>query len=127
MKMNKLLCVLAGAFALSCGAAQANNMENDEYNGWFNGSGPVDHTVSEIKEDAAPFQLVELDGNLVRVIAGETYVFQDKTGEVVVNIPNEVFVGQVVNANTPVKIQGEVRPDMAQPDTVDVYTLDVVD
>lgn len=39
MKMNKLLCVLAGAFALSCGAAQANNMENDEYNGWFNGSG----------------------------------------------------------------------------------------
>lgn len=37
------------------------------------------------------------------------------------------FVGQVVNANTPVKIQGEVRPDMAQPDTVDVYTLDVVD
>ncbi len=102
-------------------------MENDEYNGWFNGSGPVDHTVSEIKEDAAPFQLVELDGNLVRGIAGETYVFQDKTGEVVVNIPDEVFVGQVVNANTPVKIQGEVRPDMAQPDTVDVYTLDVVD
>ena len=128
MKLSKTMAVLSGALMLCCAAVQANPVENDEYNGWFSGSGPVDHSVGEIQEKAVlPFQLVELDGNIVRGIGGESYVFQDKTGNIIVNIPDEAFIGQEVGATTPVKIQGEVKTDLVQPNTVDVYTLDVVD
>ena len=124
MKLNKVL--LIGLAALGMSAASASQTD-DGYNGWFNGSGKVDHQVSEITETPVAYQLVELDGNLVQGVDGDMYIFKDKSGEIMVNVPDEVFAGQEVTPETPVKIQGEVHKDLVNPDTVDVYTLDIVD
>lgn len=122
MRLSHVLLASATALTMSLASAQGTG---DQYNGWFNGSGPVDHSVSEIGETTVPYQLVELDGNLIEGLDGNLYVFKDASGEIMVNVPDEVFVGQEVTPTTPVKIQGEVHQDVAQPNTVDVYTLDI--
>lgn len=122
MRLTNLL-MASGALALCMGTAQADGVDCD-YNGWFNGGGPVDHSVSELANDGMPCQMVELDGNLVAHPYGNGYVFEDKTGRVLVNIPNEALGGQELAMNQPVKIQGAVRYDMVDAPCVDAYVVD---
>lgn len=124
MKLTKTMFAMAGALALSMGAAQAQWGNGDDcyYDGWFDGGGPVAHQVSEVQQSGNPYQLVELDGNLVK--DGGGYVFRDKTGQIVANVPYECVMGLPITNETPVKIQGNVRQDIVAPASVDVYTVD---
>ena len=90
------------------GNAQAEGIETAA----FNGSGPVDKTVQDVGVRGVPFELVELDGNLIEAVGGEDYIFQDSTGKIIVHVPEELMVGQVISQNTPVKVQGEVHQDV---------------
>ena len=97
------------------GNAQAEGIETAA----FNGSGPVDKTVQDVGVRGVPFELVELDGNLIEAVGGEDYIFQDSTGKIIVHVPEELMVGQVISQNTPVKVQ-----DVVQPKSVDVFDIE---
>ncbi len=123
MRMNHLVVALGAALALGCGIAQAQTA--DDYNGLFDGSGAVDHAVKEVATvQEVPFQLVELDGNIIEAVGGEDFIFQDATGTLLVHVPEEVMVGEEITPSTLVRIQGEVHQDAALPVSVDVYQLD---
>ena len=102
------------------GNAQAEGIDTAA----FNGSGPVDKTVQDVGVRGVPFELVELDGNLIEAVGGEDYIFQDSTGKIIVHVPEELMVGQVISQNTPVKVQGEVHQDVVQPKSVDVFDIE---
>lgn len=123
MKLHRLIATSLLGLGIALGSAQADTLPGQD-TAPFNGSGPVDKTVQEVGVRGVPFELVELDGNLIEAVGGEDYVFQDATGKIIVHVPEELMLGQVISQNTPVKIQGEVHKDLAEPNSVDVFVID---
>ncbi|MDR2259593.1 MAG: NirD/YgiW/YdeI family stress tolerance protein [Azoarcus sp.] len=73
---------------------------------------PEAKTVGEAKslpDDAK----VSLRGNIVRGLGDEKYLFQDATGKIVVEIDDDLWRGQTVEAKDTVEIRGEVDRDWA--------------
>ncbi|MDR0716757.1 MAG: NirD/YgiW/YdeI family stress tolerance protein [Azoarcus sp.] len=71
---------------------------------------PEAKTVSEAKslpDDAK----VTLRGNIVRGLGDEKYLFRDATGEIVVEIDDDLWRGRTVEAKDTVEIRGEVDRD----------------
>ena len=56
----------------------------------------------------------------------EKYMFRDSTGEMLVEIDDEVFKGQRVDPKTKVRIDGELERDFMEKDKVDVYNLTIL-
>lgn len=61
-------------------------------------------SVSDARYDS----WVTLEGNIVKQIYDDLYVFQDNSGTVTVEIDTEEFKGQKVTPETKVKIIGEI-------------------
>lgn len=53
-------------------------------------------------------------------------MFRDSTGEMLVEIDDEVFKGQRVDPKTKVRIDGELERDFMEKDKVDVYNLTIL-
>lgn len=124
MQLRTLIFTSLLGFGLALSNAQAESTIPGQYPNAFNGSGPIDKTVKDVGVREVPFELVELDGNLIEAVGGEDYIFQDATGKIIVHVPQELMLGKVISQNTPVKIQGEVHKDAGQADSVDVFVLD---
>ncbi|HEX6983498.1 MAG TPA: NirD/YgiW/YdeI family stress tolerance protein [Balneolaceae bacterium] len=77
----------------------------------FTGSGEV-MTVQQVKDQQNDGSFVTLEGFIVKNLGDEHYLFQDETGEIQVEIDDEVWQGQEVNPDTKVQIQGEVDEDL---------------
>jgi uncharacterized protein (TIGR00156 family) len=54
---------------------------------------------------------VALRGNIVRALGDEKYLFRDKSGEIVVEIDDELWRGQTVAPTDSVEIRGEIDRD----------------
>jgi uncharacterized protein (TIGR00156 family) len=67
-------------------------------------------TVEEAKalRDDIP---VQLQGNIVRALGDEKYVFRDASGEIVVEIDDDIWRGVTVSPNDRVEIRGEIDKD----------------
>jgi uncharacterized protein (TIGR00156 family) len=67
-------------------------------------------SVEEAKKlrDDAP---VQLQGNIVRALGDEKYVFRDEGGEIVVEIDDDVWRGVTVGPDDRVEIRGEIDKD----------------
>ncbi|HET6528519.1 MAG TPA: NirD/YgiW/YdeI family stress tolerance protein [Balneolaceae bacterium] len=77
----------------------------------FTGNGDV-VTVQQVKDQQNDGSYVTLEGFIVKRLGDELYLFRDDTGEIEVEIDDEVWQGQEVDANTKVRIQGEVDEDL---------------
>lgn len=63
-------------------------------------------TVEQVKEMRDDTNVV-LEGSIIRQIADEDYLFRDETGEIQVEIDDDVWKNQQVDSDTTVRIMGE--------------------
>ncbi|MDR2092131.1 MAG: NirD/YgiW/YdeI family stress tolerance protein [Azoarcus sp.] len=73
---------------------------------------PTAKTIVEAKslpDDAK----VALRGNIVRGLGDEKYLFRDATGEIIVEIDDDLWRGQTVESKDTVEIRGEIDRDWA--------------
>ncbi len=90
------------------------------------GKGEVARSVSEVLADARDDRPVELSGQLVRQTGRELYLFRDASGEITVEIDDDDFpTGQQVDADTQVKIHGEVDARAMREPRVEVERLEI--
>ncbi len=68
---------------------------------------------------------VELMGNLTMSLGDEDYVFQDATGEITVEIDDDLWYGRTVTPNDTIVIRGEVEKDWNKV-SIDTDSLEVV-
>ena len=75
--------------------------------------------------DDAP---VVLTGNIVERLAGsdDKYLFKDATGQIIVDIDQEIFAGRTVTPQTKVRLSGKVDKDMMEPVKIDVKVLEIL-
>lgn len=83
-------------------------------------------TVAETLAQAKDDQWVSLQGHIVRQIKHETYIFEDATGSMQIEVDDKVFAGQRVEAQTLVQIEGEFEREAFEPNQLDVKRLRVV-
>jgi uncharacterized protein (TIGR00156 family) len=67
-------------------------------------------TVEDAKKlrDDSP---VQLQGNVVRALGDEKYAFRDASGEIIVEIDDDVWRGVTVGPDDKVEIRGEIDKD----------------
>lgn len=73
-------------------------------------SGPKEEnkvSVAQLKE-VADDQWVTLEGKLVKHLGGENYLFRDASGEVEVEVDEEVWRGTEVGPEDLIRVRGEV-------------------
>lgn len=69
---------------------------------------------------------VVLTGNLISSLGDEDYVFQDKTGDITVEIDHDIWLGKVITPKMEIKIIGEVDRDWFKT-TIDVDHIEIVE
>lgn len=116
--INKILVPLAAAgLLLGSVAVQAQ----------FTGNQPAAvTTVKMIKDSGKDDQLVTIEGKIVKQVKKDDYIFQDATGQIVVDIDPEVFAGQKVTPDNVVRLEGEIDKDLMKGPEVDVHKLTIV-
>lgn len=112
--MRKLV-TLASLLALSS-AVVAEGPRKGFYqnnNQGFQGEITVISTVKEVfgaYDDA----YVALEGNIIKQIGDNDYIFKDATGEIKIEIENKAWRGQSITPNDKVRILGEVEQRQPQ-------------
>ena len=86
----------------------------------------VSYTPLYLLDSGKDDQLATLEGYIVQQVKHEKYMFRDSTGEMLVEIDDEVFKGQRVDPKTKVRIDGELERDFMEKDKVDVYNLTIL-
>ncbi|MGN7438605.1 MAG: YgiW/YdeI family stress tolerance OB fold protein [Alcanivorax sp.] len=79
-------------------------------------------TVSEVLANGKDDQYVRLIGTITKQVSEEKYTFADETGEIRVEIDNEVFKTPV-DENTKVEIRGEIENDFMETPEIDVESI----
>lgn len=100
----KKITFAAIACALVAGAANAGFQEKGQGGFMGNESAMTVSQVKEMKDDSH----VILQGNIVRRINKDKYLFEDKTGSINVEIDKEDWRGQKVDPSNTVKLYGEL-------------------
>ena len=83
-------------------------------------------TVKNLLDNGRDDQLVVLEGYIVDQIKHEDYTFRDATGQIEVEIDDEVFAGQRIDPKTKVRIEGEYEKEVVGPNTIDVHRLTII-
>ena len=68
---------------------------------------------------------VELTGQLTMSLGDEDYMFQDSTGEIAVEIDDDIWYGRTVTPENTIVIRGEVEKDWNST-SIDVDSLEVL-
>jgi uncharacterized protein (TIGR00156 family) len=79
-------------------------------------------TVSEVLANAKDDTYVQLKGKITKQVGKEKYTFVDSSGEIRVEIDNEVFTVPVDDKTT-VEIRGEFEKDFMQSPEIDVDSV----
>lgn len=103
----KFISLFAAAVILLSSTAYAYTQ------GGFQGPGIGVTSVAQAKKMPDDSH-VALKGYIVRNLGGELYSFKDKSGTINVEIDHDKWMGQVVNPDTLVEIQGEVEKDWGE-------------
>jgi len=100
-------------------AMNGSNMAQAQY------TGPSEKkitSVSDAIEHGKDDSYIQLEGKILRQVGGEKYIFADETGEIRVEIDNDVF-SVPVNEDTMVQIRGEFEKDFLQSPEIDVDAI----
>lgn len=89
----------------------------------FTGNNKV-KTVSEAQGMDDDTYII-LEGFIIEQLEDDDYMFKDDTGEIEVEIDDDVWKGQSVDLDTRIRIQGEIDKD-SRSRTVDVEQLSIV-
>ena len=95
-------------------------------NAQFVGGTDKSITVKSLLDNGRDDQLVVLEGYIVDQIKHEDYTFRDATGQIEVEIDDEVFAGQRIDPKTKVRIEGEYEKEVVGPNTIDVHRLTII-
>lgn len=126
---NIAIFLFLSALAVPAWAGFQQNNVNNNGNGGFVGPGSTAgiSTVAQAKSarDDSPCVLT---GNIVQRMPGdnEHYLFRDSTGEILVEIDDELFMGRTVTPETQIRIYGEVDNEVFERTKVDVKNLEVL-
>ncbi len=107
MKMKSMILATAATLILAPALAMAHDDHNRtsiQYNG------PVDVvTVDSLLQDTGRFveKDVVVEGNLLRQIRRDTFVFSDGKGEIQVELDDDLNLAQPLDASTKVRLFGE--------------------
>lgn len=86
------------------------------------------NTVAQAKgaSDDAPCVIT---GNIIMKVTGgdEKYIFKDSTGQITVEIDDELFVGRDITPDTKIRITGEVDKDMMKDAEIDVQFFEIIE
>ena len=116
--INKLLVPLVAAgLLMGSVAVQA------QFSG---GQQPAVTTVKMIKDSGKDDQLVTIEGKIIKQVKKDDYIFQDATGQIVVDIDAKVFAGQKVTPDNVVRLEGEIDKELMREPEVDVHKLTIV-
>lgn len=83
-------------------------------------------SVKALIDQGKDDQWAALEGNIVKQIRHDKYLFNDGTAELIVEIDDKVFRGQRVDPNTKVRLEGEFERDFMEKDEFEVKTLTIV-
>lgn len=118
--MNKTISTFltASAIALTSGTAFA------EFTG--PGATPAAKDVVTIMSEPVDDMRVTLTGNLVEQIDNETYLFNDGTESIRVEIDSEDFPAVKIDEKTQVRIQGEVEAGTFENTEIEVDQISII-
>jgi uncharacterized protein (TIGR00156 family) len=68
-----------------------------------------------------------MEGNIVKQIREEKYLFRDQSGEVEVEIDKDKWKGRKVDPGTKVRVSGEVEKDFLSSMDVEVKRIELID
>ena len=122
--MKKLLYILAIMLFISNAAfADFNNSSDYQVNQGFNGESAV-YSVSTIKEVLNMYdeQIATIQGNIVKRLSKDKYLFKDKSGEMIVEIDYKYWAGLHVNEKDILQLTGKVDKDYNDI-TLDVFMV----
>lgn len=84
-------------------------------------------TVEAVANQANDDQTVQLQGSIIEQVGDEKYIFADDTGEIRVEIDDELFRNQRITPDMTVAIYGEVEKDFMRSPEIDVEELSIVE
>ncbi len=105
-----ILCAASAAHAQYVGPSQAASYRN----------------VAAILQNPVDDARVTLRGKITSRLSNDRYQFNDGTGTIQVEIDEEDFAGQRIDANTPVEIYGKVDKDWMRAPEIDVKRITIV-
>lgn len=122
MKTTRTAVIAVATLALGTALAQA------QYSGPStakSAAAPHYSSVADVIKQPVDDARLVLQGKLIRKVGKEKYLFSDGTGEIRVEIEEEDFPAVNVDANTNVRIEGEVEKEFLQSPEIDVKRITV--
>lgn len=115
--------VLTAAAALAASTLAAAQYTGEvAYKGAKTNS-PMATTVAEVLKTSQDDQVVTLKGKLLKKVADEKYIFSDGSGEIRVEIDDDLITTVKVDNNTEVHIVGEVEKDFLEDLEIEVKSI----
>ena len=115
--MKKLCLILSLVFVTSSFVIAANHV------GFQDGTANKVTVVEALKMNDDSY--VTIQGNIVKRISDDKYMFKDSTGTLTVEIDSEKWAGQSVNVHDKLELSGEIEKKFNST-ILDVDTLKVV-
>ncbi len=81
------------------------------------------NTVADVKKHGRDDQRVTLTGNVVKKVGWEKYLFRDASGDIRIEIDNDVMPAEPFDDKTKVEITGEVEKDFLHSVEIDVKAI----
>ncbi len=102
--MKKFLLVLTIILtAATCYAAAANTT------GGFQDQNGINKTTVSKAVKMQHNSYVTIQGNIVKQISDDNYLFRDSTGTITVELDKDMWQGQTVNTNDKLELTGEIE------------------
>ncbi|MCD8554089.1 NirD/YgiW/YdeI family stress tolerance protein [Seleniivibrio sp.] len=84
-------------------------------------------TVEEVIKKPVDGAEVSFQGYLLKKVGNKKYIFSDGTGEIRVDIDNDIFPNVAVGAKTKVEVKGEIEKDFLESPEIDVDIIQVME
>jgi len=90
------------------------------------GATPMPGSVAEVLKDPVDDRKVLLRGKLLKKLSSDKYLFSDGTGEIRVEIDDDLFRGIKVSETSVIEIYGEIEKDFMRDPEIDVKRIAVI-
>lgn len=136
MKKFLLLCVmgifsvptLADNHIVNSTAQLISPTNNDKGKGGFQGPSKSKRIMRDVISalNASDDSKIQLTGRITMSVGEEKYIFEDPTGDITVEIDDDIWLGRTITPETNIVIRGEVEKDWNKI-SIDVDSLDVIE
>ncbi len=83
-------------------------------------------SVAEVLKDPVDDRKVLLRGKLLKKVSSDKYLFSDDSGEIRVEIDDDLFRGIKVSDTSEIEIYGEIEKDFLRDPEIDVRRITVI-